>query len=73
MHSLYSHPGYLNFKRKYQQYGPCFQAIFPILITMKHVSDHLSVFFNLHGDTFKDFNFGVIQITYNLSRSTEDL
>ena len=34
MYALYSHPRYLKFKRKYQQYGPCFQTIFPFLMTM---------------------------------------
>ena len=27
-------PRYFTFKRKYQQYGPCFQTIFPFLMTM---------------------------------------
>ena len=31
---LYSHPRYFKFKRKYQQYGWCFQNIFLFLMTM---------------------------------------
>ena len=34
MYTLYGHPRYLKFKWKYQQYGPCFQTIFPFLMTM---------------------------------------
>ena len=34
MYALYGHPRYFKFKEKYQQYGPCFQAIFPFLMTM---------------------------------------
>ena len=34
MYALYGHPRYFKFKRKYQQYGPCFQTIFPFLMTM---------------------------------------
>ena len=34
MYALYGHPRYLKFKQKYQQYGPCFQTIFPFLMTM---------------------------------------
>ena len=33
MYALYSHPRRFKFKRKYQQYGPCFQTIFPFLMT----------------------------------------
>ena len=29
MYSLYNHPRYFKFKRKYQQHGLCFQTIFP--------------------------------------------
>ena len=32
MYSLYGHPRYFNFKRKYQQYDTCFQTIFPFLL-----------------------------------------
>ena len=31
MYALYGHTGYLKFKQKHQQYGPCFQTIFPFL------------------------------------------
>ena len=31
MYALYGHPRYFMFKRKHQQYGPCFQTIFPFL------------------------------------------
>ena len=34
MYSLYGQPRYFKLKRKYQQYGPCFQTIFPFLIVM---------------------------------------
>ena len=34
MYSLYGHPRYFKFKRKYQQYGPHFQTIFPFLMIM---------------------------------------
>ena len=34
MYSLYGHPRYIKFKRKYQKYGPCFQFIFPFYVTM---------------------------------------
>ena len=34
MYALDDHPKYFKFKRKYQQYGPCFQTIFPFLMTM---------------------------------------
>ena len=34
INSLYGHPRYFKFKQKYQQYGPCFQTIFPFLINM---------------------------------------
>ena len=34
MYDLYGHPRYFKFKRKYQQYGPCFQTIFSFLMTM---------------------------------------
>ena len=34
MHALYDHPRYFKFQRKYQQHGPCFQTIFPFLMTM---------------------------------------
>ena len=34
MYALYGHPRYFKFKRKYQQYGSCFQTIFPFLMTM---------------------------------------
>ena len=34
MYSLYHHPRNFNFKQKYQQYGLCFQAIFPFFMTM---------------------------------------
>ena len=34
MYSLYDHPRYFKFQRKYQQHGPCFQTIFPFLMTM---------------------------------------
>ena len=37
MHTLYGYPRYFKFKRKYQQYGSCFQTIFPFLITMCEV------------------------------------
>ena len=36
MYALYGHPRYFKFKRKYQQYGLCFQTIFPFLMTMIH-------------------------------------
>ena len=31
MYALHGHPRYFKFKRKYQQYGPCFQTIFRFL------------------------------------------
>ena len=34
MYPLYSQPRYFKFKRKYQQYGPCFQTLFPFVMTM---------------------------------------
>ena len=34
MYSLYCHPRYFKFKRKYQQYDPCFPTIFPFLMIM---------------------------------------
>ena len=34
MYALYGHPRYFKFKRKCQQYGPCFQTIFRFLMTM---------------------------------------
>ena len=34
MYSLYGHPINFKFKRKYQQWGLCFQTIFPFLMTM---------------------------------------
>ena len=34
MYALYGHPRYFKFRRKYQQYGPCLQTIFPFLMTM---------------------------------------
>ena len=34
MYALYGHSRSFKFKRKYQQYGPCFQNIFPFLMTM---------------------------------------
>ena len=34
IHSLYGHPRNFKFKQKYQQYGPCFQIIFPFLMPM---------------------------------------
>ena len=37
MYALYGHPRYFKFKRKYQQYCPCFQTIFPFLMTMRQV------------------------------------
>ena len=33
MYSLYGHLRYFKFKWKYQQYRPCFQIIFPFLMT----------------------------------------
>ena len=38
MYSIYGHPRYFKFKRKYQQYDPCFHTIFPFLMTMPRVS-----------------------------------
>ena len=34
MYALYGHPGYFKFKGKHRQYGPCFQTIFPFLMTI---------------------------------------
>ena len=34
MYFLYDHSRYFNFKRKYQQYGPHLQTVFPFLMTM---------------------------------------
>ena len=34
MYALYGHHRYFKFKRKYQQYGSCFETIFPCLMTM---------------------------------------
>ena len=34
MNALYVHPRYFKLKQKYEQYGPCFQTIFPFLMTM---------------------------------------
>ena len=34
MCALYDHPIYLMLKRKYQQYGLCFQTIFPLLLAV---------------------------------------
>ena len=34
MYSLYGQPRNFKFMRKYQQYEPCFQTIFPFLMTM---------------------------------------
>ena len=34
MYVLYRHPRYFKFRRKFQQYDPCFQIIFPFLMTM---------------------------------------
>ena len=47
MYALYGHPGYFKFKRKRQQYGPCFQTIFLFLMTMIKVIIvcHLYFFF----------------------------
>ena len=36
MYSLYDHQRYFKFKQKNQQYGPCFQTIFPFLITTEN-------------------------------------
>ena len=38
---LYSHPRYFKLKQKYQQYGPCFQNIFPFLMNMSTLIDFL--------------------------------
>ena len=34
MYVLYGHPRYFKFRRKFQQYDPCFQITFPFLMTM---------------------------------------
>ena len=34
MYALSVHPRYFKCKRKYEQHGPCFQTIFPFLMTM---------------------------------------
>ena len=34
IYALYGHPRYFKFKRKYQQYGACFQTTFPFLMPM---------------------------------------
>ena len=34
MYDVYGHPRYFKFKRKHQQYGQCFQTLFPFLMTM---------------------------------------
>ena len=34
MYALYGHPRYSKFQQKYQQCAPCFQTIFPFLMTM---------------------------------------
>ena len=34
MYALYGHARYFKFKQKYEQYGPCFQTVFPFLMTM---------------------------------------
>ena len=38
MYVLYGDPRYFKFKQKYQQYGPCFQIVFPFLITIVQLS-----------------------------------
>ena len=38
MYALYGHPGYFKFKRKHQQYGPCFQTVFPFLMTIENMT-----------------------------------
>ena len=43
MYALYNHPIYFKFQQKYQQYGPCFQTIFPFLTTiLQHSKKNLS-------------------------------
>ena len=37
MYAVYGHPRYFKFKQKYEQSDPCFQTIFPFLMTMKQV------------------------------------
>ena len=32
--ALYGHLRHFKFKQKYQQYGPCFQTVFPFFMTM---------------------------------------
>ena len=32
IYALYGHPRHFKFKQKYQQYGSCFQTIFPFLM-----------------------------------------
>ena len=34
MYSLYDHTRNFKLKEKYQQYGPCFQDVFPFQMTM---------------------------------------
>ena len=43
MYSLYSHPRNVKFKGKYQQYDPCFQTIFLLLMTMKIIMNILFI------------------------------
>ena len=42
MYALCGHHRYFKFKGKYQQYGPCFQTIFPFLMAMIQISNRKS-------------------------------
>ena len=39
--NMNGHPRYFKFKRKYQQYGPCFQTIFPFFMTVLTCHFHI--------------------------------
>ena len=42
VYALYGDPGYFKFKRKDQQYGPCFQTIFTFLMTMEKLNNFIA-------------------------------
>ena len=42
MYALYGHPRYFKFRRKYQQYGRCFQTIFPFIMAMLTLRCHVA-------------------------------
>ena len=42
MYVLNGDPRYLKFKRKYQMYGPCFQAVFPFLMKQPFIGENMN-------------------------------